>query len=83
MDSSEFKIIMSSDEEYNELCAEIFFQNQFVAILTQEKGLENLEIEIHSPVDRDFWVFRFAEFENALQSAKKALWQMQKIPEEQ
>ena len=59
---SKFKIIMSSDENYNELCAEIFFEDQFVAIVTQEKGFENLEVEIHHPKNKNYWVFKFSEF---------------------
>lgn len=69
---------MSSDDNYNELCAEIFFDNQFVAIVTQEKGFENLEIEIHHPKNQNFWVFNFSEFTQVLRSAKEALWEMRK-----
>ena len=80
--NSKFKIIMSSDIEYNELCAEIFFEDQFVAILTQEHGLENLEIEIHPPTHKKFWSFKFSEFETILKSAKESLWSMQKFRDE-
>ncbi len=73
-----FKILISSDLDYNELCAEFFFEDQFVGILTQERGFENLEIEIHSPPNQKFWIFKFSEFEAALNSAKNALWEMQK-----
>ena len=76
--TSKFKIILSSDVDYNELCAEIFFEGQFVAILTQEHGFENLEIEIHPPRNKETWVFKFSEFELILNSAKKALLDMQK-----
>lgn len=80
---SEFKIIMSSDENYNDLCAEIFFEDQFVAIVTQEKGFENLEIEIHPPKNMNFWAFKFAEFIQILGSAKESLREMRKNPESQ
>jgi hypothetical protein len=76
--TSRFKIIMSSDLNYNELCAEIFFEDQFVGILTQEQGFENLEIEIHPPQNKKFWIFKFSEFETVLKSAKEALWEMRK-----
>lgn len=75
----DFKILISSDLEYEELCAEIYFQDQFVAMLTQENGIENLEIQIHPPKNAPFWVFKFSEFELALQSAKSALLDMRKI----
>jgi len=69
---------MSSDIEYNELCAEIYFDDQFVGILTQEHGFENLEIEIRPSQNKKFWVFAFSEFEAVLKSAKEALWKMRK-----
>lgn len=75
---SKFKIIISSDTDYNELCAEIFFEDQFLGILTQEQGFENLEIEIYPPQHKKFWVFKFSEFEAVLTSAKKSLWDMRK-----
>ncbi len=71
---------MSSDTDYNELCAEIFFEDQFIGILTQENGLENLEIEIHPSNNNKFWAFKFSEFEAVLKSAKEALWEMRKLP---
>jgi hypothetical protein len=75
---SKFKIIISSDTEYNELCAEIFFEDHFVGILTQEQGLENLEIEIYPPQNKKFWTFKFSEFEAILKSAKETLWKMRR-----
>lgn len=81
MGASNFKIIMSSDEKYNDLCAEIYYEGQFVAILSQEKGFENLEIEIGSPDEGGAWVFKVSEFLNILNSAKDALWKMRKISE--
>lgn len=64
--TSKFKILISSDSNYEELCAEIFFNGQFVGIVTQEQGLENLKIEIHPPQNQNFWIFEFSEFENSL-----------------
>lgn len=75
---SKFKIIMSSDIEYDDLCAEIYFEEQFVGIITQEEGFENLKIEIHPPQNTKFWNFKFSEFECMLKSAKEALWEMRK-----
>lgn len=75
---SKFKIIMSSDLDYEELCAEIYFEDQFVAMLTQENGIENMEIEIHPPQNKKFWSFKFSDFETIMESAKKSLYDMKK-----
>jgi hypothetical protein len=75
---NDFKLIISSDLDYEELCAEIYFDNQFVAILTQEKGFENLVIEIYPPKNQKIWLFKFSEFEKILKKAKEKLWEMRK-----
>ena len=69
---------MSSDIQYDDLCAEIYFEDQFFAIVTQEEGFENLEIEIYPPPNEKFWQFKFSQFEEVLKSAKDALWDMRK-----
>lgn len=81
MNDSKFKILMSSDVNYNELCAEIFFNDQFVCIVTQEEGLENAKITISPPEGGGSWLFSLLEFESILKSAKNALWEMRKISE--
>ncbi len=58
---TKFKIIISSDQEYEELCAEIYYENRFVAILTQEKGFKNLEVAIY-PQTKETWIFKFSDF---------------------
>lgn len=79
--NNKFKILMTSDIEYEDLCAEIYYEDQFVAIVNQEKGYDNLEIEIHPPKDKAYWTFNFGEFMYYLEDAKKALWEMRKLPE--
>ena len=45
-----FETIISSDEpQYEKLCAEIYYDGQFVGIITQEQGWENATIEISPP----------------------------------
>ncbi len=73
-----FKIIISSDLDYEELCAEIYFNDQFVAMLMQEKGFENLELEIYPSENKKTWLFKFSEFEKILKKAKEKLWEMRK-----
>ncbi len=73
-----FSIIISSDQEYDDLCAEIYFEKQFVAILTQEKGFENLKITIYPPEDQEKWIFKFSDFQEIIEKAKKSLWEMRK-----
>jgi hypothetical protein len=41
-----FEVILVSAPEYRALAAEIFFNGKFVALVTQERGLDRLELEI-------------------------------------
>jgi hypothetical protein len=45
MSDSGIEILLSSDSDYDELTAEIFYKGKFVALLNQDDGVENLKIE--------------------------------------
>lgn len=77
-----FEFSVGSDVDFEDLVADIGFDNNLVALLTQEKGFENLRIRIYPPKNTDFWDFRFDEFEAVLQNAKQRLWELRKIPEQ-
>ena len=49
MKNSNFRVNILGDLEYEDLVADIYFNDESVAMLSQEKGFENLEIEIYSP----------------------------------
>lgn len=73
-----FNIIISSDTQYEELCAEIYYDRQFVAIITQEQGVENSIIEIEPPKNRKNWKFNYFEFIEILKAAQNNLEKMKK-----
>jgi hypothetical protein len=41
-----FEVILASPPEYEALTAEIFFDGKFVALVSQERGLDQLQFEI-------------------------------------
>ena len=73
-----FKITICSDQEYKELIAEVYFLENIVAIIDQEDGFNNLRISIF-PNKIENWNFLFLEFMEALEYAKKRLWELRKI----
>lgn len=73
-----FDIIISSDTEYEELCAEIYFDREFVAIVSQEHGLKKLVIEIDSPKSEKKWIFNYFDFIEILKDAQITLEKMKK-----
>lgn len=82
MIEKKFEYSVGSDEEFEDLVADIGFNDNLVAILTQEKGFQNLRIRIYPPKNEMFWDFRFDEFENIVQQAKKRLEELQKREDE-
>lgn len=73
-----FKVRICSDLDYEDLVADIYFEDQIVAMLTQEQGFENLKIEVYPKNKQQAWLFNFSEFEKSLQYAKQRLWELRK-----
>ena len=44
--NSNFRIRICSDLYYEEMVADICFKNNTIAVVSQEKGIDNMEIEI-------------------------------------
>jgi hypothetical protein len=72
-ENKEFEIILSSDCEHERLCAEIYFNGEFVAFITQEEGLENATIDFEPRKNNLKWTFSLSEFLKTLEKAKDHL----------
>jgi len=81
--SEKFRIRVCSDLDYEEMVADICYEDCTVAMITQEKGIDHMEVTVYSPKnnEKEIWVFYLDEFLNVLQKAKKRLIEMQKLPE--
>ncbi|MBU9819141.1 hypothetical protein J1782_04470 [Rahnella sp. BCC 1045] len=68
-DKHELKVVVASDVDYENLIAEIYCDEEFIALLQQEGGEDNIKVEL-SPnigaIDYD-WL------QNALSEARKKL----------
>lgn len=82
MTNKKFRIIIVGDLDYNDLVADIYFEDYLVAMLTQEEGFENLKILIYPPKNAEAWDFRFDELQEAMMHAKNRLWDLRLMPEE-
>ncbi|HTK19612.1 MAG TPA: hypothetical protein VL442_08875 [Mucilaginibacter sp.] len=43
--AQDYDFIIASKDDYDQVFIEIYFQGKFVAMINQEKGIDNLEIE--------------------------------------
>ncbi len=68
-----FEILISSDLQFEELCSEIYFDGEFVALITREEGLENAILHIELPKKTVHWTFDLEDFLKILKSAKDNL----------
>lgn len=76
--TDDFKIIISSDHQYDQLCAEIFYKDSFIAILTQENGFKDLKLEIEVRDKKEPLVLPCVQFEQIIRDARELLNDMNK-----
>lgn len=81
MSEIKFEFTVASDVDFEDLIADIGFENNLVALLTQEEGPSNLRIRIYPPKNGEFWDFRLNEFEQIINSARQRLWELRKKKE--
>ena len=67
MSFGNFRIVIVGDLDYEDFIADIYFNDEFVAMLTQENGFEQLEIEIAPLEGGGNWGFKYSDFEKAIQ----------------
>lgn len=77
--TQDFEITVSSDEDYEDLIAEVLYRGEFVCLITQESGFGALDVEIHARADGQPWKFKLAAFEGVVTQAKKRLWELRKV----
>jgi hypothetical protein len=76
--NSELELSVGDDPEFEDLVAEITYENQLVCLLSQERGFDLLEIEIHAQKSGEPWHFEMRKFQDALDRAKERLWDLRK-----
>lgn len=63
------KIVIASDVDYENLIAEIYLNDEFIALLQQENGVDDLNVEFASNINS----VNFDWLQNALNEAKRKL----------
>jgi hypothetical protein len=78
---NKFQIRICSDLDYEEMVADVCYEERTIATVTQENGIDKMEIEICSEGAK-IWKFSLDEYVAAIISAKQTLIEMQKPKEE-
>jgi len=80
---NKFQVLICSDLDYEEMVADVCYENHTIAMITQENGISNMKIEIFPPDEGiKSWVFSLNDFIEIIEYAKKCLTDMEKLSEE-
>lgn len=80
--NKKFTVEVCSDLDYEEMVADISYENHTIATITQDNGIENMKIEMFFPENTiRSWEFPLDDFIAVIKFAKKRLIEMQKFPE--
>ena len=74
--SSQYEVIIADDADHEKVFAEIYRDNQFLALISQEDGPEKLKVEFPGPLLDEAQVVRCApltEFMAVLEQAARKL----------
>jgi hypothetical protein len=63
-------------DDYSDFIAEIYFDNNFLCLVSQEKGLDNLEIEFGNDQGRTTTTLPLEEFQTALSKSVNRLQEL-------
>jgi hypothetical protein len=77
-----FRITVGSEPDYEDLVGDLYFDGQIVAVLTQERGFDAMEIQLHGPPTGGRWTFDLADFEAALSALKRRMWELRRTESE-
>lgn len=70
---SDFSFDVGSDQEHEDLVADLYYKGEFICMVSQENGFDSLDIEISGT-----WTLKLDEFIMALNQVKKRLWELRK-----
>jgi hypothetical protein len=76
---SSFHISVGDDPDHEDLTAEIYYKGVYLALISQEQGLNRALIELQSSPDGEVWTLDLAEFVDVLNQAKRRLWDMRRM----
>ncbi len=80
--NKKFLVEVCSDLDYEEMVADISYENHTIAMISQENGIDKMEIELFTHQEEEkSWKFSLDDFIEVITFAKKRLIEMQKPPD--
>lgn len=79
----DFRVSVGDDQEHEDLTAEIYFRDEFVAMISQEQGLDRADLCLYARNSGEPWSFKLKEFINILNEASERLWELRRVSNSQ
>jgi hypothetical protein len=73
-----FRISVGSEVEYEDLIGELYYDDQIVVLLAQERGFGAMDMQLFGPSQERSWSFKLIEFQEALEALKTKLWDLRR-----
>jgi hypothetical protein len=82
MENDRFKVLISGDPDYSDLVAEVDYEGEFLCLISQDTGFDNLKIEISPRIDGGSWHIDLKDLLDVLEHVKSKLWSLRKIEDQ-
>ena len=82
MENDGFSSTYGFEDGHDEPSSEIIYKHGFLALLTQENGFDNMQIEIYNHKKEDHWTIPLDTLIKVINHDKKGLWDRRKIEQE-
>jgi len=77
MSKEHFYNQIASDVDLEELLAQVYFDDEMIAVISQEEGIKKAVVELWPRTDGKNWEVNFRQFMNAMERAYERLKRMQ------
>ena len=72
------RVQILSDQDYEDLIAEGYLDDECILIVSQDRGFQSLQVELLPRKDGNSWRLEFSQLTDLLQRCKDRLWEMRK-----
>jgi hypothetical protein len=76
----EIKVEVLSDQDFEDLIAEGYIDEECLVIVSQESGFASLDVEFLPRRDGKPWRVKYAVVIELLQKCKDRLWELRRVP---
>ncbi len=78
--SDQLLVQVLSDQDYDDLIAEGYVDDECLLVVSQERGFESLDVEFLPRRDSKPWRVKYALVIELLQKCRDRLWELRRVP---